>query len=276
MERAQTRQRDISRNVGQTLKRPRSSPESALHDDWEEHLSRKYQVKYWFNKRTHESSWTEPRDVPDQAQGHMLEDSPRLALRREQLRVQCLHAFAEENSKYGEMLGDTKTARSCRADGMVFGLQGMFARVLWSQKMRETLVGDKPELDPVFPSFISEDWPVIKELIDAGRTEDEAKSVLLRLTSALQTAAADVSELKVSMKDLREQQVTLLASANTTVRATNELVGRQLYTLRFERMEYQLLGSHLTKLLRLYREYTNQSADWNDPDFVSAPLPAPF
>ena len=257
------------------LKRSRTSarsdapPASSDAEQWEEHFSRTYQATYWFNKRTGESSWVDPRASAAQQSAPVDEDSPRVALRREQLRAQCLLAFAEENSKYGKMQGWSKTARSCREDGMVVGMQGMFARVLWSQKMRETLAGSTRELDPVFPSHITEDRPVIKELVDAGREEDIARAVLLRLTSAFQAAAEELASLKAQTLDLSQQRVSLRSKAGTLVGARDELAAQQPYKLCFEGTEYELRGSHLAKLLRLYRQYTDAEANWEDGDFVS-------
>lgn len=56
------------------------------------------------------------------------EDVPSVALRRETLRRECLETFAEANSKIGKMTGYSKTSRSCRDEGMVVGLAGMFGR----------------------------------------------------------------------------------------------------------------------------------------------------
>lgn len=60
----------------------------------------------------------------------LLEDVPSVSLRREQLRKHCLQRFADANSKFGKMMGNSKTSRSCREDGMVVGLSGMFGRLL--------------------------------------------------------------------------------------------------------------------------------------------------
>lgn len=56
------------------------------------------------------------------------EDVPSVALRREKLRRECLETFANANSKHGSMTGYSKTSRSCREEGMVVGLAGMFGR----------------------------------------------------------------------------------------------------------------------------------------------------
>lgn len=59
----------------------------------------------------------------------LLEDVPSVSLRREELRKQCLQRFADANFKIGgKMMGNSKTCRSCREDGMVVGLSGMFGR----------------------------------------------------------------------------------------------------------------------------------------------------
>lgn len=56
------------------------------------------------------------------------QDLPSVALRRERLRVECLDHFANENQKYGNMTGYSKTSRSCRTEGMKKGLSGMYGR----------------------------------------------------------------------------------------------------------------------------------------------------
>lgn len=58
----------------------------------------------------------------------LLEDVPSVALRRENLRKDCLERFANENLKHGQMSGYSKTSRSCREEGMAKGLSGMFGR----------------------------------------------------------------------------------------------------------------------------------------------------
>lgn len=68
-----------------------------------------------------------PSDIAPAA-NMLLEDVPSVSLRREELRKDCLQRFADANSEYGKMTGYSKTCRSCREDGMVVGLSGMFGR----------------------------------------------------------------------------------------------------------------------------------------------------
>lgn len=75
-----------------------------------------------------------PSDIAPAAD-MLLEDVPSVSLRREDLRRECLQRFADTNSEYGKMIGYSKTCRSCREDGMVVGLQGLFGRCVgdfWS------------------------------------------------------------------------------------------------------------------------------------------------
>ncbi len=69
-----------------------------------------------------------PSDIAPAAD-MLLEDVPSVSLRREELRKQCLQRFADANFRIaGKMMGNSKTCRSCREDGMVVGLSGMFGR----------------------------------------------------------------------------------------------------------------------------------------------------
>ena len=69
----------------------------------------------------------------------LLEDVPSVSLRREELRKQCLQRFADSNFRIGgKMMGNSKTCRSCREDGMVVGLSGMFGRSVRSCRVGPT------------------------------------------------------------------------------------------------------------------------------------------
>lgn len=72
-----------------------------------------------------------PSDIAPAAD-MLLEDVPSVSLRREELRKDCLQRFADVNEEYGKMIGYSKTCRSCREDGMVVGLSGMFGR--WARR----------------------------------------------------------------------------------------------------------------------------------------------
>ena len=128
---------------------------------WVQMTSRKYNAPYWYNPVTQQSVWIDPREEerkktvsgakdltvnlkrsfdnreaeeapmkrhlvePNPMSRFILsEDFPLLAIEREKLRNMCADVLVNENSKYGEMKGSTKTATSCRLDGMKVGMQG--------------------------------------------------------------------------------------------------------------------------------------------------------
>ncbi|CAN0197639.1 unnamed protein product, partial [Hapterophycus canaliculatus] len=143
-----------------------------------------------------------PSDIAPAAD-MLLEDAPSVSLRREELRKECLHRFADTNSEYGKMIGYSKTCRSCREDGMVVGLQGLFGRFLWVQHMRQTMAlasgeatrSSKLPPDPVFPSMEGTDEKLISELVEGNRSQSQAKRVLHELSSACREASVELEVL---------------------------------------------------------------------------------
>ncbi|CAN0313624.1 unnamed protein product, partial [Ectocarpus sp. 12 AP-2014] len=141
-----------------------------------------------------------PSDIAPAAD-MLLEDVPSVSLRREELRKDCLQRFADVNEEYGKMIGYSKTCRSCREDGMVVGLSGMFGRFLWVQHMRQTMAlasgestrTSKLPPDPVFPSLENEiDEKLVKELVEGKRSQSQAKRVLQELSSVCRAASVEL------------------------------------------------------------------------------------
>ena len=105
---------------------------------------------------------------------HVAEDHPAIAVFREEQRDAVLSSFARFNAAYGEMQGNTKTAKSCRKDGMKHGLLGIYARVIfeqiaWQQLHEGQIVGGAhiTIVDPVLPAHTQPDPCVCKEFIEA-------------------------------------------------------------------------------------------------------------
>ncbi|CAM9545585.1 unnamed protein product [Ectocarpus sp. 4 AP-2014] len=159
-----------------------------------------------------------PSDIAPAAD-MLLEDVPSVSLRREELRKDCLQRFADVNEEYGKMIGYSKTCRSCREDGMVVGLSGMFGRFLWVQHMRQTMAlasgestrTSKLPPDPVFPSLENEiDEKLVKELVEGKRSQSQAKRVLQELSSVCRAASVELEVmLQAELPGLQSHIVVL-------------------------------------------------------------------
>ncbi|CAB1109898.1 unnamed protein product [Ectocarpus sp. CCAP 1310/34] len=137
-----------------------------------------------------------PSDIAPAAD-MLLEDVPSVSLRREELRKDCLQRFADVNEEYGKMIGYSKTCRSCREDGMVVGLSGMFGRCA--------------PPDPVFPSLENEiDEKLVKELVEGKRSQSQAKRVLQELSSVCRAASVELEVmLQAELPGLQSHVVVL-------------------------------------------------------------------
>ena len=82
----------------------------------------------------------------------MPEDHPDVGLLRAAQIAEVVEVLFQENRKYGEMTGDSKTAVACREepgeDGMRMGMQGFYGRFVFTQKMREARTPGS-EIDPL-------------------------------------------------------------------------------------------------------------------------------
>jgi hypothetical protein len=101
-------------------------------EEWEESWSESRQIKYYMSSLTGECVWDKGKAGGSTVFGKRLlyDDSPVVALRREALRNETLDRLVVLCSAHGPLLGTSKTARSCRKDGMRVGLQGFYSRVV--------------------------------------------------------------------------------------------------------------------------------------------------
>ena len=102
---------------------------------WSKQFSKTHQRDYWFNSADGTRRWEPPeedrgkakraRTSPLEAAAVVInEDSPELSLERARLLGECFEVFVSENSKFGNMCGSSKTAKSCMKDGMRVGSRG--------------------------------------------------------------------------------------------------------------------------------------------------------
>jgi len=211
---------------------------------------------------------------------HPQEDFPTLALMRKQLFVSTAHAFADANSAFGVMQGTTKTARACKRDGMRKGLGGMHARVIWEQHMRQVQedgdVGQSGR-DPIFTTHTTLIEAVILELIDGGRTREQALQVYGVLAQGLAQACA---AMVAARQQLPSSSITSSADFDavmctdsqtrrklTTSSTSTQLNHKALYVFSYKALTFAIRGEHLGRLLLQYQQYTDKDAGFTDPLF---------
>jgi hypothetical protein len=197
----------------------------------------------------------------------VLEDSPELSLERERLRRRSYDKFIIENIKYGDMVGSSKTSASCRRHGFEIGMRGVFSRLLWHQQLRNVEngeVGSSKFIDGIFPLEIYDDEAVVSELVDAGRTYYQAKTILKTVLNHMTQACVHIANMRdhllgLSQFDIRVERI-----------GSEESLTSLSYILEYKQNYYQVSESHLLKLLRLYGMYTDSRATIEDLLFVSA------
>jgi hypothetical protein len=276
-----------------------SGVSSSEVNGWTECFSNKYQQKYWFNASTNESKWVNPNETNSSSTTNVstninvqtikiYEDSPIVANQRDRYAEECLNVLTNENLKYGEMKGSTKTAKSCRKDGMKIGMYGIYARVIWSQLLNQVVtVGDVGSnvRDSIFPTSILHDAAVEKEFIDGGRTLAQAQDILNKLGNSLVTASLNLVRLQTEQRDNLDSiriALTIESSAhnntsnkrklttdNSSAPTITAIDKNEVYCLSFEEVTHSISGMHFAKLLALYRLHTSQDAAVSDPVFVS-------
>jgi hypothetical protein len=203
------------------------------------------------------------------------EDHPDLALEREKLLNQCLDLLATENEKYGPMTDNSKTSQACRTKGMRVGLQGLFARIVWFELLNQisTLgdIGSSLERDSIFPVAFAGDQAVINELIAAGRSEKEAKDIIMnKVGKKLMKYAEHLISMKKQLfqgnSKLLLQPVAIQLSKVPEIDNPNRI---SFYQLSYHNVVLEISYEHFKKLLRLYRLHTDQKAHLQDITFVS-------
>lgn len=241
--------------------------------------SQTHQTRYWYNRDTKEASWINPHQLVVRKRSSdptgdqeppkryragralaAIEDHPSLSVERDKLLGEALDLLAAENEKYGEMAGETKTARSCRQSGMKVGMQGIFARIMWYELLNQILTaGDvgSAAVDSILPTAFEGDPAVLKEFVDGGRTEQEGRAIMHKVGRAMVSAAQRLLEMKRSQ---------LSRPLGTKVTLTQHLKGT--WSIDYEGAKHFISSVHLDKLLRLYRLHSDQHAHLQDPLFL--------
>lgn len=216
------------------------------------------------------------------------EDTVRIAKLREKLREECLFEFADFVERQGPLEGESKTASACRTKGIRVGLRAIYGRWLWSQLMVRSLDRknsnrscEAAEEDPIFVTAPVRDIHVRKELIEMGRTENEADLAMECLErTVFQSASILIEERKRQEKEdakfhllekssrqdsyqpFRLQEMPHRTSPNTIFAISARIHG-------FCDELKQIRCSHLKNVLNLYRMHTDDRATLQDRHFVS-------
>lgn len=253
--------------------------EDSAAGEWVWAFSNEHKQRYWYHTKSHECSWINPhqlarkrlRDSSDSnhyravAVSDIHEDHPKLSIEREKLLGDALDILASENTKFGEMQGETKTAKSCRKDGMKIGMQGVFARIVWFELLQQiATLGDVGTMatDSVFPNVFLGDPAVLKEFVDGGRSEDEGRAIMNAVGNSLTQSAKKLLLMKQEM--IARPIITKVAIT------AKEINRKTIYSLDYMGVQYTISAMHLSKLLRLYSLHTDEFAHINDSLFVSS------
>lgn len=150
------------------------------------------------------------------------------------------------------------------------GLQGIYARIIWSAQLHFILThGDiTTSSDAIYPSSITtSDEAVLKELVDAGRTPSVATSIYNTITSAI----TDISRKLIQLAPDPNPNIAIAPITPTIVPTTTYTISytSQLKLPSNATTSFAISGQHFAKLLRLYRLYTNAEALHSDKLFVS-------
>lgn len=202
------------------------------------------------------------------------EDFPFLSEERMRMLTNCYDIFVSENMKFGEMGGSSKTAKACKKDGMKIGMQGMFGRIVWTQLLKHVQnngdIGTDPNSDAVFVPCPVVDEAVMQELVEAGRSPIQAQSIMRALYDKLAVACAALvkqhSSLTAtsSLQEAKSVAVTLQGK----LQSDGQLCTDVMYSLAYGSTSHIISGTHLKKLLGLYRSHTLQGCLPTDATFL--------
>eukprot|EP01031_Cornospumella_fuschlensis_P033528 gene33528-40563_t len=243
--------------------------------NWVVGYSQEHQRQFWFNIETKVSSWINPaslvvkkrkldNDNTDSGYilgGHFiaLEDHPLLANYRDHLLEKALVILADELEKFGPLIGDSKTAVSCAKDGFLIGIQGLFARIVWYELLRQIQQqGDVGvmTLDSILPADFEGDAAVKKELVDMGRSEKQVDSIMSLVGTALTSGSRDV---------LNKRRELIFSNEITRVALVKKGI---MYYLQYQKKEHVISETHFKKLLGFYQENTDKYSHDQDPLFL--------
>ena len=262
---------------------------------WSKQFSKTHQRDYWFNAADGTRSWEPPnsnqkmmneeeeeeeeekncgkakraRTSPQEAAVVINEDSPNRSLERARLLGECFEVFVSENSKFGNMRGNSKTAKSCMKDGMRVGMQGIFGRVVWTQLLRHVQtrgdIGTDPCSDAVIVHSPVVDEAVTNELIEAGRTPHQAQVVMNAVSSKFSMACAALVQMHSSLK---AGPLPSSVALQGKLKEDGKYHDSVMYRLTFGGTSHTISGTHLQKLLKLYRTHTLNGCTSTEPTFL--------
>ena len=204
------------------------------------------------------------------------DDFPSLSLERARLLAECYDVFVAENSKYGEMGGASKTAKACKKDGMRVGMQGIFGRVVWTQLLKHVQahgdIGTDASSDAVFVPSPVVDEAVLQELVEAGRSPQQAQGVMQALYARLRAACKALVHARTAAAAAAQEgaqgQERDAVSLQGKLQTDGQIYPEVTYRMACGGTSHTISGTHLQKLLRLYRTHTLRGCPPTDPTFL--------
>ena len=226
---------------------------------------------YWYSPLLQLSIW-EPNETHSAVVRQSQVNYPFLEIRRNLFLELCHQRFVSMNEAYGPMKGNTKTATSCREEGMKIGLQGMFARFLWNQLLEMARIFTFTSMTEFAfpPRYFAKDLSVEKELVDAGRTTEQAQQMLVTLADGFADCHYMMSLIMSDYQALPTEIVELhLNNSSLPIKSINNLHEQTMYSVVFKCatgvFKQDITGRHLNKLSNLYATYNK---DANNHTFV--------
>ena len=232
-----------------------------LEYNWVRTKSNSRNRYYWHSPVLQLSIWEPAEADNNTGNKRTIINFPFFEIRRNLFLDICHQRFVTMNESFGPMQGTTKTATSCKEEGMKIGLQGMFARFLWNQLLemaKQTKFTAMYEF--AFPSrYFERDLNVEKELVEAGRTSVQAQQLLVTLANGF----ADFnyimnlirSDFQVVPTDITELQLNGTALPSDAIQNLNN---NAMYAVVFRCItgiyKQDITGRHLAKLRDLYKK----------------------
>ena len=153
---------------------------------------------------------------------------------------------------------------------MRIGMQGIYARVLWTQLLQQVRhfrdVGFTRPRDPIFPSMVDDDEPVLKELEELGMSPIDAKQIYDSFASCLVKTSQHLIQLAISNRSssaVNDDSISIVFSSGEDVPesfSTSSDSAEHMLELRFRNTVLRLRGDYLLKLSRLYRLHTSHDS----------------
>lgn len=164
-------------------------------------------------------------------------ENPWTAVLRDEAILSMRRRMAAAVRRCGPLNSRTKTARAVRRQGLMEGLQGMFARWIFKQLSER----QQTESDPLITVHCIEDIDVMNELVEAGLRRSDALFVHQTLEEAASDAVATIARR---------------AKEGIAKEVTSETQGSMVVLSIDAGPSLRIHCSHLDKLKRFYQHKT--------------------